>query len=625
MILEKIKNVKDLRKLDIKELESLSGELRNYIIDVISKNGGHLASSLGVVELTIALHYAFDTPADKLIWDVGHQTYAHKILTGRKKEFSDIRKFGCISGFPKRLESKFDTFCAGHSSTSLSLALGLAVNRDLKNQKHKVIAVIGDGSLTGGMALEALNHIGHLDNDILIILNDNEQSISENVGGISSYLTRIISSTFYNKFRKKSMDIVRKIPKFGNSIFNFLYRIFHLFKGMLIPGQFFEDMGIRYFGPVNGHDIKELIDLFESFRKINSGPKIIHVITKKGKGYLPAELNPSKFHGISKFDIQTGTVLSKNWNYKSYSEIAGETLAYLSKKDKSIVAITAAMKLGTGLYEFEKKKPSNFFDVGIAEQHAITFAGGLASSGAKPFVSIYSTFLQRAIDQLIHDIAIMNLPIKLLIDRSGIVGDDGETHHGLFDISIIKNVPNFIFLAPSSGDELRDMIYFASTYDKGPIAIRFPRGKVDIENFLVEKYNEFVLQKIKKIKNGNDIAIFTLGDMVKIAMETSEILHKKGISVSVINLLTLKPLDIAGIERVIRSVKGFLTLENGIISGGIGESILANIKPQYREKFLFFAGFPDQFIPHGTVSQLFEEYGLDPISLSKKIIKNPGL
>jgi 1-deoxy-D-xylulose-5-phosphate synthase len=618
MLLEKINNVKDLRKLPVNKLDDLASELRDYILEVISRNGGHLASSLGVVELTIALHYVFDTPRDKIIWDVGHQCYAHKILTGRRVAFRNIRQFAGISGFPKIHESEFDAFDTGHSSTSLSLACGAAIGRDIANKKHKVVAVIGDGSLTGGMAYEAINQIGHMQSDLIIILNDNEHSINENVGAMSKYLTRIISGSTYNRIRRKSMEMVKRIPRFGNIMFNFIYRFLESFKKMIIPGQLFQDMGIRYFGPIDGHDIVQLIGTLERVKMINYGPKIIHVLTKKGKGYLPAEMNPARFHGIGPFDRATG--ISIGSKSMSYSEIAGKTLAHMARTDKKIVAITAAMKLGTGLYEFENKCPDRFFDVGIAEQHAITFAGALTASGLKPFVSIYSTFLQRAVDQLIHDIGIMNLPIKILIDRAGSVGQDGETHHGLFDIAIIKNIPNFILIAPSTGEELRDMIYFAARYEVGPVAIRYPRGGIDTKDFSFEDGRRFVLGRIRRLTPGRKLAIFTFGDMVSVARQVRDLLGRQKSGVTIINLLTIKPLDIRGVERVLKDVKHAITLENGVITGGAGEYLLSSIKSELRKKIIFCAGFPDTFIPHGNNKQLFKQFGIDAESLAKRLL-----
>jgi 1-deoxy-D-xylulose-5-phosphate synthase len=619
-ILDKIKGVKELRKLPPSSLTVLASEVRERIIEVTSKNGGHIASSLGVVDLTIALHYVFNTPKDKIIWDVGHQSYAHKILTGRNDRFDTLRRFGGISGFPKMNESEFDAFNTGHSSTSLSAAHGMAAARDIKKEKFQVVAVIGDGSLTGGMAFEALNNIGHTKNDLIIILNDNEHSISKNVGALSEYLTRMISGSFYNRLRRGSMNLIRRIPWAGDSLYNFIYRIFSGFKGLLIPGQLFQDMGIRYFGPVDGHNISLLIDVLENVKGLNNGPKIVHVITKKGSGYLPAEMDPARFHGTGPFDIPTGVAEGASSGI-SYSEIAGKALAELAVKDKKIVAVTAAMKLGTGLYEFEKKCPRRLFDVGIAEQHMVTFSAAMAAGGLKPFISIYSTFLQRAVDQIIHDAALMKLPVKILIDRAGIVGDDGETHHGLYDIVLLKSIPGMMILAPSNADELVSMIRFAASYEKGPVAIRYPRGRVKAPSGAADQVKAFVPGRIALLTRGADAAIFAVGDMVKTALETRDILKKDGISVTVVNLLTIKPLDIKGIERAVSSTRLFVTLENGCADGGAGHSIIASISPRLRYKNIFCGGFPDEIITHGESSVLFKNYGLDPESIARRIKK----
>ncbi len=622
MLLEHINGVRDLKKLPVEDLDALAAEIRDRIIDTISRNGGHLASSLGVVELTIALHYVFNTPRDKIIWDVGHQCYAHKILTGRLAQFDSIRKYRGLSGFPKMHESEFDTFDTGHSSTSLSLACGAAIGRDLSRKKHKVVAVIGDGSLTGGMAFEAINHMGHMKNDLIIILNDNEHSISENVGAFSQYLTRVRAGHFYNQIRSVTMDMIKRLPRIGVPLFNFIRHFFSSFKKLIVPGQFFEDMGVRYFGPIDGHDIEQLIDVLKRVKQISVGPKLIHVITRKGKGYLPAERNPALFHGIGPFDRATG--ISRGTNSITYSDIAGRTLARLARKDSSIVAVTAAMKLGTGLYEFEKESPGRFFDVGIAEQHAITFAGGLTASGLRPFVSIYSTFIQRAVDQLIHDIGVMNMPVRLLIDRAGIVGQDGETHHGLFDIAIIKNIPNFIVLAPSSGEELRDMIYFAARYDRGPLVIRYPRGEIKAGDFSVDAHRRFIPGKIARLAAGGDVVIFTFGDMVPIAFQVRGLLEKRGISAGIINLLTIKPLDVEGIERALKGTRCGIVLENGVIAGGVGEYIIASVAADLRCKILFCAGFPDRFVPHGSNQDLFREFGIDAKTIARRVAGQMG-
>jgi 1-deoxy-D-xylulose-5-phosphate synthase len=619
-ILDNINSSSDIKKLSIEEMNNLAEEVRCYMLDVISESGGHLASSLGVVDLTIALHHVFNTPTDKIIWDVGHQTYSHKILTGRREEFKNIRRYGGISGFPKRNESAYDPYDVGHSSTSISLAVGEAVGRDLSGEKYKVVAVIGDGSLTGGMAFEALNHIGHIGNDVIIILNDNEHSISQNVGAMSTYLTGMISRSLYNRFRKQSMKLIKSIPWLGGYMFNFLFRVFSSFKSFIIPGQLFENMGIRYFGPVDGHNIAKLVEILERVKALNSGPKIIHIITKKGKGYDPAECDPCSFHGTGPFERTSGERASKI-SGESYSSVAGRTLAAIGRKDEKVVAVTAAMKEGTGLTEFEKVAPSRIFDVGIAEQHAVTFSAALASTGHKPFVAIYSTFLQRAYDQLIHDTAVMKLPVKFLIDRAGLVGDDGETHHGLFDISMIRAVPEFEFYAPSNGEELRDLIYYAWKHTSGPIAIRYPRGSSHIEKLNVNKNEEFIPGKIKILTKGKDAAVFALGDMVQAALETASILKKRGLSITVVNILSINPLDVSGIEKVIKTCAGFITLENGFISGGVGEYIYSAIDPVLCGKRLFSGGFPARFITHGTVSELFRENQLDPESLAERIEK----
>ncbi|MCL2155413.1 MAG: 1-deoxy-D-xylulose-5-phosphate synthase [Leptospirales bacterium] len=618
-ILNTINSPSDIKGLSIAEMNKLAEEVRSYMLDVISENGGHLASSLGVVELTIAIHYVFNAPIDKIIWDVGHQTYSHKILTGRREQFKNIKRYGGISGFPKRKESVYDPYNVGHSSTSISLAVGEAVGRDLAGKNYKVVAVIGDGSLTGGMVFEALNHAGHIKKDMIVILNDNEHSISENVGALSTYLTEMISSQPYNKFRKKSMEIIKNIPVIGKYIFNFIFRFFASFKSFIIPGQLFEKLGVRYFGPVDGHNITKLIEILDRVKDINNGPKIIHVITKKGKGFYPAENDPCTFHGTGPFKRDSGEKISKSAK-ESYSSIAGRTLASIGKKDKKVVAITAAMKEGTGLSEFEKVAPDRIFDVGIAEQHAVTFASALASTGLKPFVAIYSTFLQRSYDQMIHDTAMMNLPVRFLIDRAGIVGDDGETHHGLFDISMIKNIPGFEFFAPSNGKELRDLIYYAWEHSSGPIAIRYPRGSSHTEKLNIDEYEPFTPGKVKILTQGDDVAILALGDMVQVALEVETILKNRGYAVTVVNILSIKPLDIEGIENIIKSSRYFMILENSYFSGGIGEYIYSNIDPVLCVKKIFNGGFPEKFITHGTIDELLKENFIDPKSISEMII-----
>ncbi len=618
-MLSDIHGPQDIKRLSVKELTALADEVRQRILDVVSENGGHLASSLGVVELTIALHYVFDSPRDRIIWDVGHQCYAHKILTGRNQQFHTLRTFNGISGFPKVSESPHDHYNTGHSSTSLSLALGEAIARDTNNSKYNIVAVIGDGSMTGGISFEALNHIGHLKKDIIIILNDNEHSISKNVGALSEYLMRLITGGTYNKLRRKSYEFISRIPKIGPKLFTLFDRIEARIKGIFIPSSFFEDLGIRYFGPIDGHNIPMMIEMFNRISKLNKGPKIIHVYTKKGKGYVHAENNPAKFHGIGPFDIKTGKSVKRS--SISYSEIAGRTLIDIANHDKKVFAITAAMKLGIGLAKFEEKFPSRFIDVGICEQHAVTLASALAKNGLKPFVSIYSTFMQRAVDQIIHDVALMNLPVKLLIDRAGIVGDDGETHHGLFDIAIIRSIPNFVLLSPTNGNELKDMIYYAASYNKGPIAIRYPRGGDDKYEHLVQK-DSFKIPQLKAYYKSQRsvIVFFAAGDMLSTAVEIHRKLHAYHIKSSVYSILSIKPLPIKQIEFIMTNIPYYVVLENSYANGGIAEYVNSQINRSLRHKNLFNIAFPDSFITHGKVSELLRYYQMDSDTITQKII-----
>lgn len=614
--LDRINSVKDLRKLKSGELRALSDEIRDYIIRVVASNGGHLAPSLGVVELTIALHRTFDTPRDRIVWDVGHQSYTHKILTGRKKEFSTIRTFHGLSGFPKVTESQFDTYNVGHSSTSLSLAIGEAVARDLAKEKHRVIAVIGDGSLTGGISYEALNQIGTLKKDMIIILNDNEHSISKNVGAMSAYLTKIITGSFYNKVRKRYYRFLKNIP-YGKMLWEVFQKVESRLKGMILPGQLFEELGIRYFGPIDGHNIDGIIELLERLKKLNPGPKMVHLITKKGKGYGPAEKNPARFHGINPFDLETGELLSPK--KVTYSDVAGKTLARLAEKDEHLVAVTAAMKDGTGLAPFEKVAPRRIFDVGIAEQHSVTFSSALAKNGFSPFVAIYSSFLQRAYDQLIHDVGIMNLPVTVLIDRAGIVGDDGETHHGLFDLIFMKSIPNFTVFTPSCGEDLRDMVAFAAKYKKGPIAIRYPRGGIPDQDVILSKHRSCASFPPVEISSGRDVVLLAVGEMAEYAKKLSTILSAEKIRAKILVIRTIKPLDMDAVTRAVKSCRSFVTLENGYALGGVGEQILSHIAPDLAKRFIFSVAFPDCFITHGKNDELWEEYGLSPESSAGRI------
>jgi 1-deoxy-D-xylulose-5-phosphate synthase len=606
-ILDRIRSVKDLRKLDHNALRDLSAEIREYIVDVVSHSGGHLAPSLGVVELTVALHYVFDTPRDRIIWDVGHQCYAHKILTGRKKEFATMRTFGGLSGFPKVTESEFDTYNVGHSSTSLSLAIGEAVARDLAHGKQKIVAVIGDGSLTGGLSYEALNQIGSLNKDLIIVLNDNDHSISRNVGAMSAYLTKLISGSIYNRIRRRYYNFLKKIPG-GGGLWSLFKKVESRIKGLILPGQIFEELGIRYFGPIDGHNIEQLIELFERLKAINSGPKMVHIITKKGKGYPPAEKNPARFHGVGPFVKKNGEDLAAK--KITWSDVAGETLARIARDDRKIIAVTAAMKDGTGLAAFEKVAPKRLFDVGIAEQHAVTFSTALARNGYKPFVAIYSTFLQRAYDQLVHDTAIMNLPVTFLVDRAGIVGEDGETHQGLLDLVFLKSIPNFTVLAPSSGAELRDMIRYAATRAHGPLAIRYPRGEVPDQNLSLSRVVRAAAFPSRELSHGKDVALLCVGEMIGYAERLDAALLPLDIRVRIVDLRSVKPLDMNTITKAVKATRYFVTLECGHQTGGVGEEIVARLECGLRQRYILSVSFPDRFITHGKTEQLFEEYGI---------------
>lgn len=558
-ILDRINSPEDLRKLSIIEKKELSSEIREEILEIVSKNGGHLASNLGVVELTIALHSVFNTPDDKIIWDVGHQTYVHKILTGRKEKMHTLRKMNGIAGFPKCSESEYDCFDTGHSSTSISVALGMARARDLNKDNYKIIAVIGDGALTGGMALEALSDAGASNSNLIVILNDNEMSISKNVGGISSLLSIIRTKKLYKTSNDAIRNVIEKIPFIGIRISKIVKRMKRSIKQLLIPNMFFEDMGFSYLGPVDGHDITELEDIFNRSKEIN-GPLLIHVITKKGKGYKIAEENPDKYHSTSAFNIKTGK--SNKEKKDDYSKIFGSKLVELAEKNDKIVAITAAMKDGTGLTSFAREFPSRFFDVGIAEQHALGMAAGLAKNGMKPVVSIYSSFYQRGYDQVIHDICIQNLGVVMCVDRAGIVGNDGETHQGTLDLSFFNIVPNINIMAPKDFRELEDMLEFATNFDK-PIVIRYPRGGESETKFL--KHDKIELGKSELITEGKNLTILAIGKMVSRGAEVSKILENEGISSELINIRFLKPIDVNAILKSINKTKHVITIEDNLI------------------------------------------------------------
>ena len=619
-ILNNITNPKDLKKLNYEDKKELAEEIRSYIIDVVSKNGGHLASNLGVVELTIALHSIFDTPKDKIIWDVGHQTYVHKILTGRKNQMKTLRMLDGISGFPKTTESEYDCFNTGHSSTSISAALGMARARDILNENYKVIAVIGDGALTGGMAEEALNDAGASKSNIIVVLNDNEMSISKNVGGISLLLGKMRTKNVYTKANEKVRVRMGNIPKVGNKIVKLTSRIKNSIKQIFISKMYFEDIGYTYLGPVDGNDIEAVEEILEQSKKCK-GPVLVHVVTKKGKGYKLAEKNPSKFHGTAPFDKKTGEVLKAK--SKDYSKVFGEKLVEIAKNDNRIVAITAAMADGTGLSEFKKKYPKRFFDVGIAEQHAIGMAAGMAKSGLIPVVPIYSSFYQRAYDQVIHDVCMQNLHVIMCADRAGIVGNDGETHQGLLDMASFSIVPNMTIMAPKDFKEFEQMINFAVNFN-GPILIRYPRGG---EGKLKLKCNEkIVLGESELLKEGSDVTIIAIGKMVEKAVEVADEFSKIGIDAEIINARFLKPFDENKIIESIKKTKNVITIEDGFIKGGLATTVNELIaKNGIIDVNIKNCGYDDEFVKQGSVQELEQINGLDCNSIVASWVKNENI
>ena len=603
-ILKGVDKPEDLRKLNISQKEQLANEIRKEIINIVSETGGHLASNLGITELTIALHSVFNTPKDKIVWDVGHQTYVHKILTGRKDKMNTLRQLGGISGFPKIKESEYDSFDTGHSSTSISIALGMARARDIKNENNNVIAVIGDGALTGGMALEALNDAGNSKTKLIVILNDNEMSISKNVGGIATFLTKIRTRKFYKKSNNSIRKALENTPKVGTPIIRLARRIKYSLKQLFLPNMFFEDLGFKYLGPVDGHDIERLEWILKLAKK-EQEPVLVHVITKKGKGYIPAEENPDKFHATGSFEIETGK--SKKEKKKDYSAVFGEKLVELAKNNKKIVAITAAMTDGTGLKQFKEKYPNRFFDVGIAEQHAISLAAGMAKEGLRPVVPIYSSFYQRAYDQVIHDICIENMPVVICVDRAGVVGNDGETHQGLLDLAFFNIVPNLKLMAPKDFKEIEQMLEYAITLNS-PVVIRYPRGGEN-EKVKFEKHEEIIEGKAEILKEGKDVSIIAIGKMVAKGMEIAEKLEKQGKSVELINARFLKPFDKEKIIETITKTKNVITIEDASIIGGLGTKVKEIIAENKLQNInLKCYAYPDKFIEAGNVGELEEKY-----------------
>ena len=621
-LLKKINNPNDLKKLKKDDLPLLAAEIRKLIIETVSKTGGHLASSLGVVELTIALHYIFDAPDDKIIWDVGHQAYTHKILTERKSKFHTLRQYKGISGFPKIEESDYDAFNTGHSGTSISAALGLAKARDTKKENHSVIAVIGDGSTTAGMAFEGFNQAGHLKSNLIVILNDNEMSISANVGAVSAYLSKILTGQLYTKLIDEIDTLLKHIPKIGNRVSRLAHRVEEAIKGILIPGRIFEDLGFNYVGPIDGHDLFHLVSALQGIKKLK-GPVLFHLVTKKGKGYQPAEEKAPSFHGVSSFNIGTGTFLKKK-SSKTYTEAFGDSITELAQKDIRIIAITAAMTDGTGLSKFAKKFPDRFYDVGIAEQHAATFAAALALEGLKPVVAVYSTFLQRAYDQVLHDICLMNLPVTFALDRAGIVGEDGPTHHGMFDLSYMRNLPNLVFMAPKDENELRHMLKTALEFN-GPAALRYPRGPGPSVNY-DKKIKPLEIGSAEVLKEGDELAIIAIGNMVSPSLNAADILSQKGIDVTVVNARFIKPLDKNLIIKLARRTKKIVTVEENVLQGGFGSAVMEMLEEEGIANIQFKRiGIPDKFIEHGSPDVLRKNYGLNEECIAETIWKHFNL
>lgn len=616
MVLERIQKEDDIKKLEESELDVLADEIRQFLIEKISKTGGHLASNLGVVELTMAMHLAFSLPKDKIIWDVGHQAYTHKILTGRKAGFDDLRKYGGMSGFPKRKESACDAFDTGHSSTSISAGLGYVEAREILKEDYQVISVIGDGSLTGGMAYEALNNASHLKSNFIIVLNDNRMSISENVGGMSNYLDGIRTAHAYTDLKKNVEKTLQKVPVVGERMVSHIRKTKNSIKQLLVPGMLFEDMGVTYLGPVDGHDIKKLYRTFQEAKKIDHAV-LVHVLTEKGKGYAPAEKMPSKFHGTGPFDIATGKQKAVG-KKDSYTDIFAKVIYSLGKTESKLVAITAAMKDGTGLTQFARKYPDRFFDVGIAEEHAVTFAAGLAAAGLKPVFAVYSSFLQRGYDQMIHDVCLQNLPVVFAIDRAGLVGNDGETHQGLFDLSYLNGIPNMTVMSPKNRWEFADMIRFAVAF-QGPIALRYPRGEAydGLQDFRAP----IIYGKSEIIYEEQDIAILAVGHMVETAEEVYAQLKERGYCCSLVNVRFVKPFDREMLERLSAAHRLFVTIEEALLDGGYGEKVANYIIETGHPVTVLKNGIQDEYVEHGNVELLRKEVHLDAESIVEKIVE----
>ena len=617
-LLENINSPEDLKKIAKEDLAKLAGEIRNFLVENVAKTGGHLAPNLGVVELTMALHWVFATPEDKIVWDVGHQAYVHKILTGRREQFHTLRQYQGVCGFPNRNESRHDAFGTGHSSTSISAALGMTVARDLQGQDYNVVAVIGDGALTGGMALEALNSAGDMCRKLIVVLNDNEMSIAKNVGAMSEYLFRMRTAPTYSRIKRDVELILKGIPTIGDRLARTAERVKDSLKYLLVPGMLFEDLGFTYIGPVDGHNLENLMLVLEDAKKID-GPVLVHAITCKGKGYKPAEMNPDKFHGISSFCVATGEKLPSLSTAPTYTEVFSNTLLEIAKDDAKVVAITAAMPDGTGLRAFSKTFPTRFFDVGIAEQHAVTLAAGMAAQGLKPVVALYSTFAQRAYDQILHDICLQKLPVILALDRAGLVGDDGATHHGVFDMSFLGHIPNITIMAPKDEAELRAMLFTAFSL-KSPVAIRYPRGNG--EGVSLSEHPELLpVGKAEVLKTGEKLMLVAVGNMSYTALQVATALEQVGIEAGVINVRYVKPFDEQLFLHLIEAGIKLVVLEEGIVAGGFGSNLLAylNSAGKIKQNNFLQLGINDRFVPHGSKDKLYESLGLNISSIVTKV------
>ena len=608
-LLEQINSPDDLKRLSRSELPKLATEIRKEIVAVVSKTGGHLASSLGTVELAIAVHYVFDAPADKIIWDVGHQAYAHKLLTGRRDRFHTLRQHGGISGFTRMSESQFDAFSTGHSSTSISAGVGISCAKRLKNDPAKTVAVIGDGSMTAGLAYEGLNQAGDIHKDLIVILNDNDMSIARNVGALSSFLSRTLSAKKLQELRKELGEFLKSLPKIGDDIYQFAKRSEESFKTFITPGMLFEAFNFEYFGPINGHRLNHLIDILNNIKHL-SEPVLLHIITQKGKGYPPAEKNPVYFHGVGCFEVETGNCITGEKIIPTYTKVFGDTMVQLAQTNPTIVAVTAAMPEGTGLMEFSQKFPDRFFDVGIAEQHGVLFAAGIATEGLKPVVAIYSTFLQRAYDQIVHDVCLENLPVVFAVDRGGVVGEDGPTHHGLFDFSYLRSLPNMVVMSPKDENELRRMLLTAIEY-KGPAAVRYPRGSGTGAS-LDEALAPLVIGKAEILTRGDNILILAIGRPVADALEAYNLLSEKGIFATVVNCRFVKPLDTDLICSLAAKIPNIITVEEHVRQGGFGSAVLECLSDNGVMSYkLERIGIPDTYVEHGPQGLLRSKYGID--------------